>query len=166
MEDADFTRSDVGYLTGISPPQVTRMLTGRTTGTLAGWQRILDVLGIDVLDLTAEPSAEHAPRKRPGPFKCQVDGCLSTPLRHRASLWTHVKLMHGLRMAEYVEAHGEPAPLTTEEVEAASQVEIHCEITGCDQVYSTALGHRWPQSAYITHLRSTHGLVRDAEVSS
>lgn len=94
--------------------------------------------------------------KKVGPFQCQVPGCVTAPLKHRATLRQHVEgRLHGLNFEAYVEQYGEPVPLTPEE--ALEVVEIRCEIGDCQQSYSTATT-RWPQMAMVSHMRGRHGL--------
>jgi hypothetical protein len=90
-----------------------------------------------------------------GPFRCQVDGCVAAPLKHRASFRVHIERLHHMRFQEYVDQFGEPVPLDPEE--ALGVVEIRCEIGDCDQSYSTATT-RWPQMAMVSHMRGRHGL--------
>ena len=106
-------------------------------------------------DLQDDP---HRNRHREaGPFRCLVDGCRSAPLKHSGTLWQHVRGMHDMTLSEYKKLYGDPVPLTPEEL-AALVVEVRCEVDGCDQVYSTALGHRFPQSALVSHMWGRHGV--------
>jgi hypothetical protein len=101
-------------------------------------------------------------RRGVGPYRCLVPDCLSTPLKHRGTLWQHVRGVHEITLDEYVERYGEPTPLTPEEL-AALVVEAHCPVEGCDTVYSTADGYRWPQMALVSHTWGHHGIkLRDA----
>lgn len=92
-----------------------------------------------------------------GPFRCLVDGCQSAPLKHRGTLWQHLRGQHMMTMDQYKKLYGDPVPLTPEEL-AELVVEARCEVDGCDQVYSTALGHRFPQSALVSHMWGRHGV--------
>lgn len=87
-------------------------------------------------------------------MRCLVEGCLSAPLRNAVTLTAHLKLKHQMTREEYVEAYGELVPMTEEE--QAEPVEVHCEVEGCDTVYSTATGHRWPHMAMVSHMRGRH----------
>jgi hypothetical protein len=62
-----------------------------------------------------------------------------------------------MTLDEYQERYGELVPLTAEE-KAQLVVEVRCEVDGCDQVYSTALGNRYPQSALTSHMWGRHGI--------
>jgi hypothetical protein len=93
--------------------------------------------------------------REPGPFRCQVETCVSAPLKHLASFRIHVERLHKMGLPEYTERYGEPTPLDPEE--ALEVVEVRCEIGDCDQSYSTATT-RWPQMAMVSHMRGRHGL--------
>lgn len=96
------------------------------------------------------------PGRRRGPFRC-LAGCAATPLKNSDTLRQHLALVHdGLTLDEYVDRYGELVPLTPEE--QAEVIEVRCEVEGCDRVYSTALGNRWPQQAMVSHLWGTHGI--------
>lgn len=95
--------------------------------------------------------------ERPGPFRCQVEGCSAHPLRHRRTLWQHVKLFHQMTMAEYREEYGDLVPMTRQEVAELSVV-ARCDEDECEQEYSTATGTRWPRQALVSHMRGRHGL--------
>lgn len=116
---------------------------------------------IDVLKQHGQqkpPARPQRGRKRQlGPYLCRA-GCASAPLKSQTTLTQHLLNIHdGMTMEEYVEQHGEPVPLTPEEV-AELVVEARCPEQGCDTVYSTARGHRWPQAALISHMWGHHGI--------
>jgi hypothetical protein len=92
-------------------------------------------------------------KRQIGPFKCKV--CPSPPLKSAATLETHLRLIHEITLEEYVEEHG---LVTATQEELDEPVTYECTEKGCDQVYSTQYGHRWPHTAMITHMRSTHAL--------
>ncbi len=95
-------------------------------------------------------------KRTSGPYLCQA-GCNAAPLKTGTTLEQHLLRVHdGLTLEEYTERHGELVPLTEEEL-AELVVEVPCP-QGCGQVYSTALGHRWPQSAMIHHMWGHHGI--------
>jgi hypothetical protein len=100
---------------------------------------------------------DRNPGRQVGPFRCLVDGCVASPLKHRGTLWQHLRAQHGMTLDEYQERYGELVPLTAEE-KAQLVVEVRCEVDGCDQVYSTALGNRYPQSALTSHMWGRHGI--------
>lgn len=98
--------------------------------------------------------------RRTGPFLCQVRDC-GAILKHTGTLWQHLQGRHELTIAEYREKYGDPVPLTPEEV-AGTVVEAKCRVKGCGQVYSTELGHRFPQSALASHMWGRHGIKERA----
>lgn len=156
MAESEYTVADLAFLTGMDQKRLGLVLSGTTVGTLDRWQRILDVLHIESVDWSAPPAIEpRQPRSRPGPYRCLVDGCQGTPLKHRSTLWQHLTLVHSMSMEDYIEQYGQPVPMTPEEV-AALVIEIRCDL--CPKVYSTQLGHRWPRSAWIAHMWATHGV--------
>lgn len=91
-----------------------------------------------------------------GPFLCRA-GCVSGLLKNLTTLDAHLKGIHGMTRAEYIELYGEPVPLTPEEQEALV-VEVACQVKGCGKIYSTALGHRWPQQALRGHMWGVHAI--------
>lgn len=95
--------------------------------------------------------------KRSGPFLCQVDGCKAAPLKHTGTFWQHLRGVHQMTMDEFREKWGDPVPLSKEEL-ANLVVEAGCEVEGCGQVYSTALGNRFPHQALISHMWGRHGI--------
>lgn len=115
------------------------------------------------------PEGQPRPRRRrdsnkgrTGPFLCKVAGCKAAPLKHTGTLWQHLRGVHGMGVNVYRQQYGDPVPLTPEE-QASLVVEVPCPVTGCGTVYSTALGHRYPQGALASHLRGHHGLKRTKE---
>lgn len=122
-------------------------------------RRVATILGRASIEAPPQ-SRRTSSRHRMGPFKCQVPGCTSAPLRHGSTFWQHLRGIHQLTMGEYREKYGDPEPLTEEEM-AAIVVEAHCPVDGCDKMYSTELGNRWPNGAMTSHLRGRHGLKPD-----
>lgn len=101
------------------------------------------------------PSAVR--RDRRGPFQCKIPGCTAVPLKQDKTLTQHVASFHGLTLAEYKEEYGPLVPMTKAEL-AALVNEVRCDEDGCDQVYSTATGTRFPRAALVSHMRGTHAI--------
>ena len=125
---------------------------------------VLDALaeyGADPPSTRPQPSAFRPRNRNPGraagPFKCLVEGCIATPLKHRGTLWQHLRGVHETTLDAYEEKYGELVPLTREE-QAEVVIEVSCEVAGCNQAYSTALGNRWPQQAMISHMWGHHSI--------
>lgn len=126
-------------------------------------ERVLDLCAQDYQVLaqaptpeTLEPKKRRRVDRRTGPFQCQVRGC-GAVLKHTGTMWQHVKGKHDLTLAEYREKYGDPVALTPEEL-AEAVVEAKCKVKGCGQVYSTELGHRYPQSALVSHMWGRHAI--------
>lgn len=126
-------------------------------------QPILDLLA------SARPYPKGMSRHRQwkgrdvGPFLCLE--CNNPPLKHAGTLTAHVQQQHAMTRAEYIKKHGPLVPLTPEEV-AELVVEVTCGIGGCEQLYSTELGNRWPHQAMRAHQIARHGtLLHDSVVS-
>lgn len=96
---------------------------------------------------------DRNPGRNIGPFQCQVPGCLAAPLKHRGTLWQHLRKIHEITLDEYLERYGELVPLTQEQLDALV-VEARCE--ECGKTYSTATGTRWPRQALVSHMRGRH----------
>jgi hypothetical protein len=121
-------------------------------------QPVLDVLadhGSEVDTGEKTPTYRQNWKRKTGPVLCQA-GCTSAPHKSVATLEVHVRRLHDLSWEEYVDRYGPPVPLTDSEL-GHLVVEVRCP-EGCGQVYSTALGHRFPQQAMVSHMRGHHGL--------
>lgn len=143
--------------------QGVRLKVDGTTGVLDLCEEHYEQLLTPVLEAIADRKADdevtHRQRhRRYGPIKCEVPGCDAAPLKHTGTFWQHLRGVHDMTMEEYREAHGDPEPTPVEEL---PDVEARCKVKGCGKVYSTALGHRWPRNALISHLRGRHGLQAD-----
>ncbi|WP_342766826.1 helix-turn-helix transcriptional regulator [Deinococcus irradiatisoli] len=55
MKEQSVTHEKLADLTGIQRPNVTRLLTGQSGAIPENWQKVLDVLG---LELVAQPKRE------------------------------------------------------------------------------------------------------------
>lgn len=98
---------------------------------------------------------QRGTKRTVGPYQCKL--CVAAPLKNATTLEVHLRRLHDVAsLEEYVERFGQLVPLTPEE--AAEPVDVECEIEGCGQVYSTALGNRWPQMAMVSHMRGRHGI--------
>lgn len=91
-----------------------------------------------------------------GPFKCRWPGCVAPVLKNGEILERHLRNLHQSTFMEYAKVYG--SDVATPE-ELAEPVTIECPVEGCDQVYSTQFGNRWPHHAMTSHMRGRHGLV-------
>jgi len=109
-----------------------------------------------------EPPAKRAPsrlswKRTFGPLLCKA-GCNAAPLKTAFTLEQHLRRLHDMTLEEYVAQYGELVELTADEQESLV-VEVRCDHEDCDQLYSTALGNRYPQQAMVAHMRGHHMTV-------
>ena len=135
---------------------------GKTSGTLDLCERHYQACARPLADAVASLKSWKRDRhrqgwkRRPGPFRCVIPGCPGSVLKNAATLEQHLLRLHDMTLAAYAEAYG-LTPLTPEEAEAVV-VEVRCEVNGCEQVYSTAQGFRWPHQAMRAHMWGHHGI--------
>lgn len=55
MKEKSMSQQDLSELTGIERPNVTRLLTGRSGKVPENWQKILDILGLEITVKEKDP---------------------------------------------------------------------------------------------------------------
>lgn len=149
------TRVGVKVVVGDSKPLLLDLCSGH-------YRRIVEPM-LQTLAIYGYPEGKPAPKRNhrtdrtTGPFLCQVKDCDWGLLKHYATLWQHVRGVHGMKINEYREQYGKPVPMTPEEV-AAFSLTVECEYDGCTETWSTTKGHRWPRRAMEQHMWGVHAV--------
>jgi hypothetical protein len=150
------TRVGVRVQVGDTKPLLLDLCSGHYRRIVEPMVNALAIYGYPE-DKPAVRQRDHRTDRTTGPFLCQVKDCNWGPLKHYATLWQHIRGVHGMTIGEYREQYGDPTPMTAEEV-ATFSLTVECELDDCDETWSTSKGHRWPRRAMEQHMWGVHGV--------